>query len=1120
MNAGWSGGLGRHPAPGDMLGKYHLQKVLGAGGMATVYRAVDPQRAAVAVKVLNPARVMPEDVKRFTREFRALSRMDHPNVVHVYEAGVHDGYPWIAMELVEGHDLDTELAAWKQADPGDRWERVGRILRGTLQGLGYIHDLGLVHRDLKPSNILLSADGEPKITDFGVVKTDNTHSTQLTMAGRLVGTVAFMAPELITDEGVDRRTDLYALGAVLYLMCTFQRPIEADSVAGYLARHLTEVPRPVGELEPRTPAILERVCARLLQKDRQYRYPSANAVLQALDRPEDPELPPLRGREEVQTALSRRMMAAQEGAGAVLGLVGPEGSGKTHLLRTLVEHAPALRVAFARCVPGGVSLLDQLDRALPGERTTRGWDRLLQLAREPLVVAIDDLDCDPAWAAELGPFVRRAIALEARPLLVVFTATSLPDPLQAFVAGDTTGVPCETFPLLPLDAKATLALLRDRHVGGPVLQVLARRLHGEFGGLPGGMVDQLQALVDRGWLRPEADQQLRPTRPLDDFRKGELPVPDHTRDRVLDQLDDLEAGAREVCELLAVLGRPASAALLERARPGRTDTGRFVDLLVDEGLLIRQRTEEQEAVSWRDPGAARVVRAELGPDRRKVLHAAVADALGAKKRRAHNALEIATHLEAAGDDLQALPLYVQAARRVAREGRPVEVLDICEAGERTAARTVSTDAREVDRQRLWLLVLRGEALLARRAWDQAVDPLEKAALLADREADRTAQTRARAALGRVHYRAGRFASAEPLLREALAHADEGAPERSSALRALADVALRAGRIDESRALWTQARELAEAMGSKDAVARSRRGLAHVAAIEGHLEEASSLLRQAEDLLLPDGDVRVRTSVLARAAEIDCALGHTASALFRARTLVELLRQHGLSERLPEAYVLVAEILTQVGDVTEALDAAHQCVVYSKAAAHVPPFIRLRVARVFCDLQRLDQARQALPSLEELEASPVGDGLAEVLHDPAAQLAAVRARVHAREHPVRARDLATWALTRRPPRMVLHAARIAIDSARALLELGQPMPARTAVKHGLKVIGPTHDGLRLELLLTMQSASPDPRILEAIATVARRMLPGLPPEARDGFDGRLHVGEALRWRDATPDSVER
>ncbi len=223
----WSGGLGPHPAPGDRVGPYQLQELVGTGGLATVFRALrldsrgsvvsgDVPGAEAAVKVLNPARVLPEEVKRFTREYRALARMNHENIVRVFEAGVHQGYPWISMEYVAGTDLDTEIDRWKTEDPRDRWERVLKILRGLCRGLGYVHDLGLIHRDLKPSNVLLTRAGEAKISDFGVVKSgDSTQTTQLTMAGRLVGTVAFMAPELITDEGVDRRADLYALGAVL-----------------------------------------------------------------------------------------------------------------------------------------------------------------------------------------------------------------------------------------------------------------------------------------------------------------------------------------------------------------------------------------------------------------------------------------------------------------------------------------------------------------------------------------------------------------------------------------------------------------------------------------------------------------------------------------------------------------------------------------------------------------------------------------------------------------------------------------------------------------------------------------------------------------------------------------
>ena len=156
------------------------------------------------------------------------------------------------------------------------------MLAGLCRGLDYVHQTGLIHRDIKPSNILVSSDGTPKLSDFGVVKDPNSSSTQLTMAGRLVGTVAFMAPELIAAEEVDQRADLYALGAVLYILLTDKRPIEASSVAGYLARHLTEVPKAPSRLKPDVPKHLEGICQRLLLKDPAHRYASAQDVLNAL----------------------------------------------------------------------------------------------------------------------------------------------------------------------------------------------------------------------------------------------------------------------------------------------------------------------------------------------------------------------------------------------------------------------------------------------------------------------------------------------------------------------------------------------------------------------------------------------------------------------------------------------------------------------------------------------------------------------------------------------------------------------------------------------------------------------------------------------------------------------
>jgi len=1091
--ASWTGGLGSPPGVGDVIGPYRVLELIGTGGMASVFRAAH-DGSDVALKVLNPARVLPEDVRRFTREFRSLSRMDHEHIVRVFEAGVHEGYPWISMELVDGTDLEAEISRWKRDPPEDRWERVTRILTGLCKGLAYIHDLGLVHRDLKPSNILVTRDGTPKISDFGVVKSeDNSHATDLTAGGRLVGTVAFMAPELITDEPIDGRADLYALGAVLYLMGTLRRPIEAESVAGYLARHLTEVPRPLGELEPSAPPILERIAARLLQKDRTYRYPTAQAVLQALERPDNQDGPPVRGRDAIQSRWTEVLLGLQQnGVGGAIGFVGPMGSGRSHLLRALADQARSHGIEVAFVAGTSSDPLETLSLAL-GVPSGRFEELAERIGSTPAVIAVDDLDRAPSKVIDsLARMLRQRVALDVRPVLVAFTAADAEGNLAAVVHGESTGIPCEILAIGPVGAHAVLAMLRDRRLVGPVAPVLARRLHQECGGMPGPIVQQLDALVDEHWLGNAGDR-LDARRPIEEFRRGELPVPTGARRRIVTTTGSLDPEQRDVCELLAVLDRPASTGLLERCRPHDSDTPRVLDALVRLGIMSRTAVDAREVVTLVDPYTARVLRSELSPERRRDIHHAIGKALAARRRRSSGE-EVAFHLRMAGDHAGAYPLYVQAARRVARDGRFAEVIDLCSvADELRAAGEAELAPVPAAHLRRWLYLLRGEALLARRGWDEAVAPLSEALAAARIEGDPGAMARCLVSLGRAHYRAGRFAVAEPLLRESLTIALPDAPERTGALRALADIALRLGRLDEAERLWTEALAVSLDTGNKDVEARSRRGLAHLRAIQGDLDAASELLAESDQLLGPEGDYRVRAGVLARAVELDTAAGRLASAAYRADILIELARRHGMCERLPEAYALLAELRLRVGDHEGAHAATQQNVVFTRATAGIGWEPRLRAARALAELGHRAEAIAALPAEEEVPSSAVDD--------PPAQLAAVRAQLIAEDDPLRARDLAGWAMSRPPPLLSLAGARVALDSARALLRAGSTGAARNAVKHGLARLGSGGDGLRLELLVVMQEVAPDPRVTDALGALAARAVPQLPPGTHDSFAAR-------------------
>ncbi|MCB9779660.1 MAG: protein kinase [Alphaproteobacteria bacterium] len=232
-----------------------------------------------ALKLMLPVARSGEVARRMEREFLALSRLDHDSVLKVYEAGLFDGRPWFVTEKLVGQELKVAVEAWRALAPAERFRRAEAVLTQVAQALAYIHDQGLVHRDVTPSNIMLLDDGSLRLMDFGVIKEPGA---DLTHVGEVVGTVAYIAPEQITGGAVDARADLYALGAVLYLMLTGRRPFNARNLAGYLDKHLNRDPRPPRELAPTLPERLDEICLRLLAKRPEDRFASARHLLLAL----------------------------------------------------------------------------------------------------------------------------------------------------------------------------------------------------------------------------------------------------------------------------------------------------------------------------------------------------------------------------------------------------------------------------------------------------------------------------------------------------------------------------------------------------------------------------------------------------------------------------------------------------------------------------------------------------------------------------------------------------------------------------------------------------------------------------------------------------------------------
>jgi serine/threonine protein kinase len=268
--------------------KYRLDAFLSRGGMGAVYRATHLMLGkACVLKVIRPDLVSsPDVVRRFLREARAAAALSHPNIVIVFDLGeAEDGTLYIAMEFVQGRSLHEVI---KQDGPMQP-SRIVHLLRGVASALALAHREHIVHRDLKPHNLMIARDAggreTVKLLDFGIAKTfDGT--TELTATGLMLGTPQYMAPEQVMDGAIDHRTDLYAIGVILYQMLVGEVPFNATSAAALMMKHVNDPPDPPSRRRPelRIPAALEAVALRCLEKDPARRFQSADELAAALER--------------------------------------------------------------------------------------------------------------------------------------------------------------------------------------------------------------------------------------------------------------------------------------------------------------------------------------------------------------------------------------------------------------------------------------------------------------------------------------------------------------------------------------------------------------------------------------------------------------------------------------------------------------------------------------------------------------------------------------------------------------------------------------------------------------------------------------------------------------------
>ena len=1013
--------------PGARVGSYVFVRAIGSGGMARVLLAKDPAGQLVALKVLRKSRFK-TGLARFRREFRALSRIHHPNVIRVEAYGDLHGHPFIAMEYVDGPDLHSQIHDFRTWAPDRRWTRVEHVLIDLCRALSAIHRRGLVHRDLKPSNVLINREGVCKLTDFGIVKDldpshDPNHSTTL------VGTWAYASPEQITGNPLDHRSDLYSLGVILFAMLTGKRPFVAKDMAGYLALH-RDKPAPAPREELRiVPEHLDEICRRLLQKAPRDRYQSAQEILYRLEaeertppvRAQDGWRAPLVGRDLEREAITDAVAGLTASRGGMLVLEGDDGVGKTRLLEVAEDRARALGIPAlaARFDPGGLPFntllslamraLDDLgDRGSPHLRSA--LQRLLNvevigpeqigaivdacqralasvLDEGPRLLLIDDLhEASPRAIRALTLVAHRILGELELPMLLVTSMRSRANPAaDALSTGHGVGlVPMEMSvePLAPEDVASILIQLVGESVGA---RKLAQRLYRETLGSPFLLDAFVQQLMTRGLIAKKrlGDGYVLHMQP-DEIADGHLDIPSEVRQRMRDRMSRVTDEELTVLQVLAVEARELDLDVLTEVLDLDDEVVRArLRGLVAAGIGRVRDVATTTYASVVQRKLADVVYRDLSAERRADLHRRLAAAMELHYANQPAALEIVgDHYRQAGDAGRAYRYLVAAASRLADRTHMAGAWDLTE-----RAGTLAESARtELDPQtfasfrhdhltvRATVLHDRGEWTDAEVAWRAVLDV---AGQLDNPRTTCEAQLR----LATVLRHRGELGASRQLANTALntsrhLHFREG---MADGLLCLAEIAWAEGRPHQSEPMAAEALEIAK---GRHLAGRRAELLCVVARSEtwrGELATATARLTEAEEIFRELKRKRSRCRALASVAELLMWQGQPVEARQRAHVALELARTLQYRLGLLPAMRVMGTAAVDLGLHAEARPALHEVVKLAATMEQPHDQVAGLVALTRLELDRGDPEQARTYGRRALDALPAGDPRREKAH---------------------------------------------------------------------------------------------------------------------------------------------
>jgi ABC-type oligopeptide transport system substrate-binding subunit/serine/threonine protein kinase len=626
--------------------RYRLEEELGHGGMGTVHRAFDTTlEREVAVKLVTGYEMETEGRARLLQEAKSIAKLNHPNIVTVYDAGEVDQAPYIVMELIEGSSLHDR--------PPENLEDLIQIAAQICMALDHAHERDIVHRDLKPENVLIDPDGNAKLMDFGIAR---SMASRLTQEGRIEGTVFYMAPELALGQEYDGRADLYALGVMLYELTTGELPFQQGDPVAIISQHVNAPVVTPRAKDPEIPAGLDKLIVQLMSKDPEDRPSTAAQILEALQQPgllettgvEDEQLSTLdrivRGRmigREAEFVKARELWySAVEGSSQVVLISGEPGVGKTRLLTEIITQSEVMGaqvLGSASYAEGGppYSPFKQILREVLPKASQNGFNLpeyviadLLSLAPEfraqfpevppnssedpnadqhrlfesffillatlsqhtPLLIYLDDAHWADSGSLNLFRHVARQLGSQPVMLLATYREIELDEarPLNEVLLDISREPQTSRIKLNRLTLSQTGDLLSS-FFQDEITADFREGIYRETDGNPFFIEEVCKALVESGQLYFEDGSWHRPS-------MDELGIPQSVRVAIQSRVGKLAPETQDILSQAAVLGREFEFQTLVLA--AEPDEDSLIDALeqAERAQLIEERSENGDVV--------------------------------------------------------------------------------------------------------------------------------------------------------------------------------------------------------------------------------------------------------------------------------------------------------------------------------------------------------------------------------------------------------------------------------------------------------------------------------------------------------------------------------------------